>query len=107
MGVALHEDVEPLGFPLGTWRGEGEGEWPASEPFRFREELVFEHVGKAMLLYRQESWDLEDGSAVHFERGFFRITGPGRVGLVLAHQMGAVEVAEGTLTGTIIECASP
>ena len=43
---------------------------------------------------------------MHFERGFFRITGPGRVGLVLAHQMGAVEVAEGTLTGTIIECAS-
>src|SRR5437870_8683718 len=59
-----------------------------------------------MLLYRQASCDLEDGSPLHFERGFFRLTGPGRVGVILAHQMGAVEVAEGTVTGSVIECAS-
>jgi hypothetical protein len=106
MEIALHEDVEQIAFLLGTWRGEGEGEWPECDPFRFREELVFENVGKAMLLYRQESWDLEDGSPLHFERGFFRPTGPGRIGLVLAHQMGAVEVAEGTVVGSVIECAS-
>jgi len=104
--VLLHADVEQIAFLLGTWQGEGEGEWPGSEPFRFREELVFENVGKAMLLYRQESWDLEDGSPMHFERGFFRPTGPGTIGVILAHQMGAVEVAEGTVAGTVIECAS-
>ncbi len=102
----LHADVEKIAFLLGTWRGEGEGEWPDCAPFRFREELVFEHVGKPMLLYRQESWDLQDGSPLHFERGFFRVTGPGRVGVVLSHQMGAVEVAEGTVVGTVLESSS-
>jgi hypothetical protein len=102
----LPEELQPIAFLLGTWRGEGEGEWPGAEPFRFREELTFENVGKLMLLYRQESWDLADGSPLHFERGFFRVTGPGRFGLILAHQMGCVEVAEGTVTGTVLECAS-
>jgi len=102
----LNPDVESIAFLLGTWRGEGDGVWPGAEPFRFREELLFENVGKAMLLYKQESFDLEDGSPLHFERGFLRVTGPGGVGLVLAHQMGAVEVAEGTVSGTVIECAS-
>ena len=103
---ALHPDMKPLAFLLGTWRGEGAGEWPTSEPFRYGEELIFEHVGRPRLDYRQSSWDLEDNSAVHYERGFFRIHGPGKVGIVLAHQMGAVEVAEGTVSGSVIECAS-
>ena len=106
MEIALHPDLEQIAFLLGTWRGEGQGEWPGSDPFRFREELVFENVGKLMLMYRQESWDLDDGSPLHFERGFFRPMAPGRIGLVLAHQMGAVEVAEGTVAGTLVEFAS-
>jgi THAP4-like, heme-binding beta-barrel domain len=104
--VPLHEDLGPIAFLVGTWRGEGAGEWPASDPFRYGEELIFEHVGKPRLHYTQSSWDLEDDSPVHFERGFFRIPGPGKVGIVLAHQMGAVEVAEGTVNGSVIELAS-
>jgi hypothetical protein len=72
MEPALHPDVEPLAFLLGTWRGEGEGEWPVGESFRYGEEMTFEHVGDAFLLYLQRSWLLEDGSPLHFERGFLR-----------------------------------
>lgn len=106
MEPALHADCEPLAFLLGTWRGEGEGEWPRGEPFRYGEEMTFEHVGDAFLMYAQRSWMLTDEAPVHFERGFFRPAGAGRVELVLAHPLGVAEVAEGTLEGGTIDVAS-
>ena len=102
----LHPDLEPLAFLLGTWRGEGEGDYPTTEPFRFREEIRFEHVGEDFLLFTQESWMLPDGSPLHFERGVLRPAGPGRVELALAHPGGTVEISEGTQDATAIEVAS-
>jgi len=102
----LHPDLGPLAFLLGTWRGEGEGEWPRGEPFAYGEEMIFEHVGDPFLLYAQRSWMLEDGSPLHFERGFFRPAGAGRVEVVLAHPLGVAEVAEGTLEDHRLEVAS-
>ena len=32
------------------------GEYPTIEPFDYEEELTFEHVGDAFLLYEQRSW---------------------------------------------------
>src|SRR5512134_1171842 len=92
----LHADCEPLAFLLGTWRGEGEGEWPRGEPFRYGEEMTFEHVGDAFLMYSQRSWMLSDGAPVHFERGFFRPAGGGRVELVLAHPLDVASTAVAT-----------
>ncbi len=106
MEPKLHPDCEGLAFLLGTWRGEGEGEWPRGEPFRYGEEMTFEHVGDPFLMYSQRSWMLEDASPLHFERGFFRPGSPGRVEVVLAHPLGIAEVAEGTLEGTTIQVAS-
>lgn len=106
MEPALHPDCGPLAFLLGTWRGEGEGEWPRGEPFRYGEEMTFEHVGDAFLMYSQRSWMVEDGAPVHFERGFFRPGGAGRVELVLAHPLGVAEVAEGTVVDGTIDVAS-
>jgi len=106
MDPALHPDVEPIAFLLGAWRGEGQGDWPTSGSFRYGEEMTFEHEGKAFLLYSQRSWAAEERTPLHFERGFFRLAGPGRVEVVLAHPLGIVEVAEGTLSGTAIEVAS-
>ncbi|HLB39084.1 MAG TPA: FABP family protein [Actinomycetota bacterium] len=100
MAPALHDDVAPLGFLIGTWRGEGRGGYPTIEPFSYREELTFEHVGEPYLLYRQESWGLEDGAPLHFERGFLRPgDGDGSLELCLAHPLGLTEVAHGSFAG--------
>jgi hypothetical protein len=106
VAVPVHPDVEPLAFLLGTWRGEGSGRYPTIEPFRYREEIVFEHVGQEFFLYGQRSWRLDDGSPVHFERGFLRPGGSGEVELVLAHPIGVTEVAHGRLHGTTVELAT-
>jgi hypothetical protein len=102
----VHPDLDPLAFLLGTWRGGGSGGYPTIEPFRYTESICFEHVGDPFLLYSQESW-LEEGAApLHFERGFVRPAGPGRVEAVLAHPLGLTEVAEGSLDGGRLDLAS-
>jgi hypothetical protein len=103
---ALHADLWPIAFLLGTWAGEGEGDWPSSGPFRYGEELTFEQVGEPFLLYAQRSWAAGNGEPLHFERGFLRPSGPGRVELVLAHPLGIVEVAEGSVSANGIDVAS-
>jgi hypothetical protein len=102
---ALHPDLEPIAFLVGTWAGEGEGDWPSSGPFRYGEEMSFEQVGEPFLLYAQRSWTA-GGEPLHFEQGFVRPAGVGRVELVLAHPLGIVEVAEGSVTANAIDVAS-
>jgi hypothetical protein len=106
MAFSLHADLSELAFLLGTWRGTGEGEWPRGEPFSYGEELSFEHAGEPYLIYAQRSWSLDDETPIHFERGFVRPGGPGRVELVLAHPLGIAEVAEGTVHDGVIEVAT-
>jgi len=103
---ALHEDLAPLAFLLGFWSGGGEGVWPPGEPFEFAEEMSFEQLGDPFLLYSQYSWSLDDGSPIHFERGFLRPAGMGDVELVLAHPIGVTEVAVGTVSDGVIELSS-
>jgi hypothetical protein len=99
----VHPDVGPLAFLLGRWEGAGEGVWPPGEPFRYAEEMTFEHVGDAFLLYAQGSRSLEDGAPLHFERGFLRPAGEGRIELTLAHPLGLAEVSEGTLSDGVLD----
>lgn len=107
MGPVLHPDAEPLSFLLGTWRGEGAGEFPTIEPFRYGEEMSFEHVGDPFLLYSQRSWLLdEDRTPLHFERGFYRSGGEGRIEINLSHPLGLSEVSEGALEGARIDVVS-
>ncbi len=106
MDPGPHQDLEPLSFLLGTWVGGGRGDWPTSGPFRYGEEMRFEHVGEPFLLYSQRSWGADDDEPLHFERGFLRPAAPGRVELVLAHPLGIVEVAEGPVSGTELDVAS-
>lgn len=102
----LHPDVAALAFLLGTWHGEGLGEYPTIEPFNYGEELSFEHVGDAYLAYAQRSWLLENGSPLHMERGFLRPGADGALELTLAHPLGLTEVSEGRLEGTVIHLAT-
>ena len=67
---------------------------------------MFEHMGDPFLLYYQRSWSLDEGSPIHFERGFLRPSGPGVVELVLAHPIGVTEVAVGAVEAGVIELRS-
>ena len=105
MPPELHPDLEALAPLLGTWAGQGEGNYPTIRRFEYLEEVVFSHVGKPFLAYAQKTKAVADGKPLHAETGYLRVPQPGRVELVLAHPSGITEIEVGTysVTGDRIE----
>ncbi|HUG86782.1 MAG TPA: FABP family protein [Euzebya sp.] len=94
----VHPDIAPLGFLLGTWRGDGKGAYPTIQPFAYTEEVVIEAMPKPVLRYTQRTADAATGEPRHAEVGYLRL--PGRVPeMVIAQPTGIVECHAGTLEG--------
>lgn len=105
--MSLPDLVEPFGFLLGTWRGEGVGGYPTiAQDFRYGEEITFACYGKPIIEFHSQSWKLDGDQAglpLARQAGFWRpIPNPEapdvpRVEVVLALATGIVEVLYGGL----------
>jgi hypothetical protein len=93
----LHDALGPLAGLVGTFTGQGAGDYPTIEPFAYLETVTFGHVGKPFLAYTQRTRHPDTGAPMHAESGYLRAVGPDRVEFVLAHPTGIVEVEEGDL----------
>jgi hypothetical protein len=95
----VHPDLGRLAELLGDWQGEGEGQWRAGEPFRYRERVTFGHNGKPFLAYSQRTTAIDDGRPLHAETGFWRALAHGAVEVAMTHPIGVVEIETGRWEG--------
>lgn len=111
----LHPDLMPASWLLGTWHGNGKGEYPTIEPYAFEQEAVFAHDGRSFLHYFSRSWVTdESGERVgpgELETGFLRLGSEKAddgypLELVLAHPTGYAEVWYGTVDGARLTLAT-
>jgi len=105
----LHPDCVPVAWLLGTWRGNGRGDYPTIEAFGFGQELIFTHDGRPFFHYLARAWIVdEQGEKIRegaIETGFLRCRPEAGVELLLTHNTGFAEIwhgeaADGKLTIT-------
>ena len=103
----LHPNCGPVAWMLGTWQGNGKGDYPTIEPFDYGQELIFTHDGRPFFHYMARAWIVdEQGEKVRdaaIETGFLRCPGDGKVELVLAHSSGVSEIWYGAADGGKLE----
>jgi hypothetical protein len=108
----LHPDCGPVAWMLGTWRGNGHGDYPTIDGFQFGQELIFTHDGRPFFHYFSRAWIVdENGEFVRnaaLETGFLRCQpgekqGEAKVELVLAHNTGFAEIWYGDAAGGKLE----
>ena len=103
----LHPDCAPAAWMLGTWAGNGHGDYPTIDGFQFGQELVFTHDGRPFFHYFSRTWIVDDaGEKVRdaaLETGFLRCRPQGQVELLLTHNTGFVEIYYGSAEGAKLD----
>lgn len=106
----LHPLCAPVAFLLGTWRGEGKGDYPGLQAFVYREEMRVWHVGKPYLAFEQRTWTADEAGTMsrerHGESGYLRCADDGRLELVVAMAPGHAELSAGRVEGSRISMES-
>jgi hypothetical protein len=99
----IHELCAPLAWMIGSWRGNGHGEYPTIEGFEFGQEVVFQQDGRPFIHYFSRAWiEQEDGTFVRNaaqETGFLRPQADRTVEVVMAHNTGFAEIWHGEASG--------
>lgn len=105
----LHPSLVPVSWLLGTWHGNGRGEYPTITPYAFEQELVFAHDTRPFLHFFSRAWITDDAgnrtAPGALETGFLRPTDEG-IELVLAHPTGHAEVWYGAADGPRLTLAT-
>jgi hypothetical protein len=97
----IHPQTARLAWLIGRWAGNGHGEYPGIEKFQFGQEIIFQQDGRPFIHYFSRSWIVDDNGAkvreAAQETGFIRPQEDGSLEVVLAHNLGYVEVWYGQL----------
>jgi hypothetical protein len=97
----IHPSCAPLAWLIGTWAGNGHGEYPGIEPFHFGQEVLFQQDGRPFIHYMSRSWIVDaDGNPVREaaqETGFLRPQADGTLEVLLTHNLGYAEIWHGDL----------
>ena len=103
----LHPECAPVAWLLGTWQGNGHGDYPTIDAFSFGQECIFTHDGRPFFHYMSRAWIVdEQGEKVRdaaIETGFLRPHADGTVEWLLTHNTGFAEVWYGTAEGAKID----
>ncbi len=104
----LHPNCGPVAWLLGTWRGNGHGDYPTIETFEFGQELIFTHDGRPFFHYMSRAWivdaDGEFKSATPPSRPASCAAVRGaRSSFVLAHNTGFAEIWYGAADAGKVE----
>ncbi len=109
----LHPDCGPVAWLLGTWRGNGHGDYPTISPFEYGEELIFTHDGRPFFHYMARAWIIDPETKekvreAHLETGFLRCApgpeaGTASLELVLTHNSGIIEIWYGLAAAGKVE----
>lgn len=97
--MELHPGLTSVAALIGTWRGDGAGEYPTIDSFEYTEEVTFTDIGKPFLHYVQRTWS-PAGVPMHTETGYLRVVDGTAIEFVLAQPTGQTELAEGQLSST-------
>ncbi len=95
--MSMHPAVAHLSHLIGTWRGEGHGEYPTIRSFDYIDEWEFIDVGKPFLPFTERTWNA-DGSPMHTETGYLRAPSPDTLEIIAAIPTGQSELGTGTCT---------
>ncbi|WP_372735235.1 FABP family protein [Nocardioides sp.] len=106
----LHPDCAKVAWLLGTWRGNGHGDYPTIDGFTYGQELIFTHDGRPFFHYFARAWITDaNGEKVRdaaLETGFLRCRPEGRLELLLSHPTGFVEIWHGEAETAKFELAT-